>query len=197
MGSITNPISQPQLVLFGIVFGLTFQVAMLGLFSSLSRWVQSTSHHFWKVGTIMVLFNTVAIIFTALFYFNLFTNEEVCGITSFCINLFSHFFFLLFNCFMLYKCYVTSSFRRIVLAGIIVLLIHRIGWAVIDLVKSGGSWNPESKACDYIQNPMTGLGYNLADVGDDNRPFLFHCGYWIQHQKLFFKTFKTCRYPCP
>ncbi|ORY45747.1 hypothetical protein BCR33DRAFT_716373 [Rhizoclosmatium globosum] len=70
-----------------------------------------------------------------------FYDKDGCEIKSFFLNLSSHFFFTTFDaCFM----------------GIVVILAHRICWAVSSFL-----------VCTLSYSRLTGLGYNSADLISD------------------------------
>ncbi|KAI9334099.1 hypothetical protein BDR26DRAFT_867322 [Obelidium mucronatum] len=48
-----------------------------------------------------------------------------------------------------------------------VILAHRIFWSIWDVVKSQGTWNEATDSCSYTQFPLTGAGYNAADIISD------------------------------
>ncbi|KAI8843319.1 hypothetical protein BJ741DRAFT_590559 [Chytriomyces cf. hyalinus JEL632] len=65
---------------------------------------------------------------------------------------------------MLFKSYIASRNHPTVLICIAVILTHRLVWTILDLLSSGGDWQGY---CAYVQNPLNGVGYNVADIVSD------------------------------
>ncbi|KAI9326314.1 hypothetical protein BDR26DRAFT_1013424 [Obelidium mucronatum] len=57
-----------------------------------------------------------------------------------------------------------SSFHPWVVKGATIVLLHRVIWTCLDLMWSGGHWNPDASVCYFSQNPISGLGYNFSDI---------------------------------
>ncbi|KAI9330974.1 hypothetical protein BDR26DRAFT_870847 [Obelidium mucronatum] len=72
-------------------------------------------------------------------------NTSLIGSRNLWNNIASHFFYLLFDAFIVMKAYETSRNNQGVLGGAVVLLVHR-------------DW------LGYYQHPVSGIGYNVADM---------------------------------
>ncbi|KAJ3062081.1 hypothetical protein HDU98_002005 [Podochytrium sp. JEL0797] len=153
-----------QYITLGGLYGVTITISVIGLIGTLMTFLSSQSKQFWKVAAIMSLFNVVSIIFSFLFATVLVASPGECAQHDLWVNISSHTFFFLFDSFMLFKTYATTSCNKYVLVGIVIILTHRVGWGIADVVSCEGRWDPEGLACNHYQNPTTGLGYNSADL---------------------------------
>ncbi|KAJ3076542.1 hypothetical protein HDU98_002533 [Podochytrium sp. JEL0797] len=85
------------------------------------------------------------------------------------VNTFTcHSFFMSFDLLILFKCYYISNKHIWVLRFGLLIFAHRFIWAVFDLCWSYGLWDDTAQVCYYIQNGITGLGYNIADILSDS-----------------------------
>ncbi|KAI8620501.1 hypothetical protein BC830DRAFT_522768 [Chytriomyces sp. MP71] len=77
-----------------------------------------------------------------------------------------HIFFILFgnDLFLVFKSWVVSQKRPAIAVVGGLLLIHRIGWAVWDNMKSYAFMDPSSKLCFYNQDQLSSFGFLLADL---------------------------------
>ncbi|TPX55326.1 hypothetical protein CcCBS67573_g09488 [Chytriomyces confervae] len=65
---------------------------------------------------------------------------------------------------MLYKTYAVSRNNRVVLHCNFVIVAHRAVWTGWDIAKSTGVYYPVTDICAYYQYPLSGFGYNAADL---------------------------------
>ncbi|TPX47593.1 hypothetical protein CcCBS67573_g10239 [Chytriomyces confervae] len=65
---------------------------------------------------------------------------------------------------MLYKTYAVSRNNRVVLYCNFVIVAHRAVWTGWDIAKSTGVYDPVTDICAYYQYPLSGFGYNAADL---------------------------------
>ncbi|KAI8607650.1 hypothetical protein BC830DRAFT_1158220 [Chytriomyces sp. MP71] len=121
---------------------------------------------------LIVLFNSVAIVFVVFEVWSQFGAQETCVPVNFAANLFFHLFYLLFDVFMLYKSYVVTQFNKFFCVFAILSALYRFGWAFGDLYLSQGQWIPASTVnatgvCVFNQNPVTGFNSTVADMVAD------------------------------
>ncbi|KAI9349787.1 hypothetical protein BDR26DRAFT_852802 [Obelidium mucronatum] len=158
-----------QLTIVLIITGVIIEVSLTGLISTLSRWYNSASPNFWKSAILMILFNignmAYAVIYTR---FTFFVNVSAsCMVAGYALNAISHFVVVIFDCFLLFKMFHTvrlKKHKKMLYWVIGSILANRATWTVVDLFVSFPIWDSDNNVCYYIQNQITGIGYNLSDI---------------------------------
>ncbi|ORY45148.1 hypothetical protein BCR33DRAFT_716483, partial [Rhizoclosmatium globosum] len=130
-------ITDRQYTLLGLIIGLTLEIAVTGIISASVFYIPVTKPKQGKSNCVIG---------------NLFGNSA------------SHYFYLSFDVFVLFKTCVISGFNVwvIVLSGIV--FANRVIWTILDIYKSGGYWDEIEQQCHYRQFPLSGIGYNASDM---------------------------------
>ncbi|KAJ3031025.1 UNVERIFIED_CONTAM: hypothetical protein HDU68_006863 [Siphonaria sp. JEL0065] len=166
---MTTPISPQHYVILGLLGGLTGEISISGIISCLVHHTQ-TKEAREEAGAknwtaiIMLNFNIACIFYMFNIFFDLYLVESNCEIGQHIGNTSSHYFYLSFDFFILFKSYIVSNMNHWVLKSAILIYVNRLFWTVFDVVKSGGVWDPVSQNCNYVQNPVSGIGYNASDM---------------------------------
>ncbi|KAI9329553.1 hypothetical protein BDR26DRAFT_872333, partial [Obelidium mucronatum] len=110
----------------------------------------------------MSLFNFWCIAYSSYYICSLFFHHSFCVLGGLISNIISQIFYIHFDLFLLFKTCGTSGYNRYILLGTFAILLNRFVWAFLDIIQSHSY--VESDMCLYYQNPITGLGYNSADM---------------------------------
>ncbi|KAI9351522.1 hypothetical protein BDR26DRAFT_432365 [Obelidium mucronatum] len=168
---ITPTLSAGQYnVCLGLLLGLTAETSISGIIATGIGLYNAAVLGITRKGVnwtaiIMTNFNIATLLYMISFFFNMFSlNESNCWGGQFAGNFVSHYFYLSFDAFILFKSYIISKYSNYVLVGTIAVCVNRAGWTILDLMKSGGPWNSEVNMCLYYQYPLSGLGYNSSDM---------------------------------
>ncbi|KAI8611230.1 hypothetical protein BC830DRAFT_1142072 [Chytriomyces sp. MP71] len=153
-----------QLCVINMIVGLTMEVSLTGLLTTYCRLVQQGVKNVWKTALIMSIFNVSSLFYMILFFMASFLTETNCIIQNYFVNLASHLMYLSFDFFLLYKTWVIAAHDQHILWGAIVLYLHRFSWSVADVILTHGQWDSLSQQCFSAQYPITGVGYNAADI---------------------------------
>ncbi|KAJ3061872.1 hypothetical protein HDU98_002233 [Podochytrium sp. JEL0797] len=102
-----------QFILLGGLCGTTIATNIIGLVGTFLSFLSSKSKQFWKVAAIMSLFNIVSIIYSFLFSTVMVAEADSCAAQDRWTNISSQMFFFLFDSFMLYKTYATTSCNKL------------------------------------------------------------------------------------
>ncbi|KAI9335754.1 hypothetical protein BDR26DRAFT_524427 [Obelidium mucronatum] len=156
-----------QLIILGIISGLSLEISFSGIISVTQRLLTPTAESFRLCGTIMILFNIFCIVYQSLFNWGYFLNQHNCEVGNLWANIASHLFYFTFGCFLLFKAYSVSHDAKWVKLCSLLIIINRIVWGVLDIWKSYGAWDASLDQCIYYQNRITGVGYFLADLISD------------------------------
>ncbi|KAJ3251338.1 hypothetical protein HDU77_005961 [Chytriomyces hyalinus] len=113
---------------------------------------------------ITIAFNIATVIYASITVWSNLLGEDNCVVGQFLAVFFAQIFYVLFDVFMLMKTYAVSAFSPNVLIGCIAVGLYRVSWAIVDIAKSHGYWDPEERRCAYYQYPVSGIGYNSADI---------------------------------
>ncbi|KAJ3063659.1 hypothetical protein HDU98_000543 [Podochytrium sp. JEL0797] len=151
-----------QYLAVGIGEGMAFQIIIAGSTGILwHNWRQLKHIHY-----IMLTFNTIAIPVRILQCLALyaFQGQHACHYNFFVENAVCHFFDISFDCFLLYKSYIVSGYNKWVRAFIAICFVNRLVWTVLDIPKSHGNWDATTQTCNYYDDPITGLTWNLSDI---------------------------------
>ncbi|KAI8621936.1 hypothetical protein BC830DRAFT_1091516 [Chytriomyces sp. MP71] len=163
-----NPfISDAQFAILGVVLGMTIEISFTGIITTICRVLQgavTAGSEFFVVGVIMTGFNVACIVYQSLQAWVFFLSPDQCVSGSTIGNVFSHIFNLAFDSFMLYKTYCVSEGDSRVQYSAYVILLHRLGWAIGDIVSSKSVWDESLQTCLYMQNSVTTNGYNSSDM---------------------------------
>ncbi|KAJ3169387.1 hypothetical protein HK101_011481 [Irineochytrium annulatum] len=173
-----------------LVVGMAGQDCLDGLTKSAIR-----LHHGAPVKLLPVtilVFNVVSLAYMAVFAASYFgADGENCVAGSYVVNAFSHLFFLIFDFFLLYKCWVVISYHRQFITVFAFLLVNRLIWAGLDIYKSGG--RVVDGSCTYSQNRLTGYGYNFSDLLVDILVTATVFAYHVKHLFTAGSTSKVIR----
>ncbi|KAI9343568.1 hypothetical protein BDR26DRAFT_858339 [Obelidium mucronatum] len=142
------------------ILGLCFDSNLKALLYMIGKSKLDFSYLFKMV----LLFNIISITYTTLFIYWYFLQEDSCFRMSLVTNLTSHLFFIAFDSFLLFKTFVISRNHNTTMWLAVLALAHRVGWGFADLLKSKGVWDYEVSRCEYIADPVTSLGYTIADL---------------------------------
>ncbi|KAJ3281911.1 hypothetical protein HDU79_010382 [Rhizoclosmatium sp. JEL0117] len=165
-------ISNQQFAVLGLMVGNTLEVAIggiisIGIFHLSGENPGKGSMKINWTSLLMVNFNFAAIIYMAWFIADWWLDGSNCVIGSILDNAASHYFYLSFDLFILFKTCVISGYNRVVVVMAAVIYLNRMSWSALDIAKSGGSWDPDGQLCSYVQFPLSGLGYNASDIITD------------------------------
>ncbi|KAJ3023864.1 UNVERIFIED_CONTAM: hypothetical protein HDU68_008433 [Siphonaria sp. JEL0065] len=150
-------------VILGVLGGLTGEISISGIISSSVLAAQTTGGS--KLAFyIMTNFNVACIFYMFNIFFDLYLVESNCVIGQHIGNSSSHYFYLCFDFFILFKSYAVSGSNQYVLVMSVLIYLHRIAWTVMDIYYSGGVWDPVAQNCNYVQYPLSGIGYNASDM---------------------------------
>ncbi|TPX55330.1 hypothetical protein CcCBS67573_g09485 [Chytriomyces confervae] len=141
-------LNQVQSMAFALTSGLTIEIACSGLIAAACQFYDEEKVSVSSI--ITIAFNIATVIYASI---TVWSNLLVAQI-----------FYVLFDVFMLMKTYAVSAFSPNVLIGCIAVGLYRVSWAVVDIAKSHGYWDPEERRCAYYQYPVSGIGYNSADI---------------------------------
>ncbi|KAJ3228937.1 hypothetical protein HDU81_005780, partial [Chytriomyces hyalinus] len=159
-----------QLSILTLILGLTAEVALSGIISTIRFILKKGITQSWRIASLITFFNLWGIAYMCCFFANSFLVKETCDSGTFATNLASHFFYNVLrqsDAFLLYKTFATSGGNETVFYACVLLIAHRIAWSGADLFHVVGSWDEEGKTCRPIQNDVTGIGYNAADIAID------------------------------
>ncbi|KAJ3232936.1 hypothetical protein HDU77_000758, partial [Chytriomyces hyalinus] len=157
-------LSIPQYALLSIIVGLVIEISFTGIITITLRVLRKESKNFWKMACLMVFFNVWCIVYMVFFTLSYFAVKENCVLINSSSNVSSHLFYVSYDVFMLYKTYAVSKCSKLVLAIIVLLLANRAVWSIWDIAKSTGVYDAETDVCAYYQYPLSGFGYNTADL---------------------------------
>ncbi|TPX39628.1 hypothetical protein CcCBS67573_g10661 [Chytriomyces confervae] len=158
-------LSIPQYAFLSIIVGLVIEISFTGIITiTLRLFKKGGSKNFWKVASLMLFFNVWCIVYMVFFTLSFFAVKENCIVINTMSNISSQLFYVTYDLFMLYKTYAVSRSNRVVLYCIFVIVAHRAVWTGWDIAKSTGVYDPETDVCAYYQYPLSGFGYNAADL---------------------------------
>ncbi|TPX50892.1 hypothetical protein CcCBS67573_g10064 [Chytriomyces confervae] len=157
-------LSMPQCALLSIIVGLVIEISFTGIITITLRVLRKESRNFWKMACLMVFFNVWCIVYMVFFTLSYFAVEENCVLINSSSNVSAHLFCVSYDAFMLFKTYAVCKRNKIVLACIVLLLANRAVWSIWDIAKSTGVYDAETDVCAYYQYPLSGFGYNTADL---------------------------------
>ncbi|KAJ3398809.1 hypothetical protein HDU80_008540 [Chytriomyces hyalinus] len=152
----------PQSIAFALVSGLTIEISCGGLITAASQYFQDGKAS--QTLVVMTVFNIIAIVYSSIVVWGVLLGADNCILGELLAVVCAQLFFVTFDIFMLMKTYAVSAFDRTVLIGCIGVGIYRVCWGIADAVKSHGAWDADLAICSYIQHPVTGIGYNSADI---------------------------------
>ncbi|KAJ3226125.1 hypothetical protein HDU81_007460 [Chytriomyces hyalinus] len=155
--------SYPQTVAFALTIGLTIEISFGGLINAASEYL-STDEPTTVTTHIIAVFNVITIVYSSVTVWGSLVGERDCVLGQFLALVLAHMFAIAFDVFMLVKTYAVGQFHRNVLIGCIFVGTYRVCWGIVDIAKSYGAWDTEIGACIYYQNPISGTGYNSADI---------------------------------
>ncbi|TPX55329.1 hypothetical protein CcCBS67573_g09484 [Chytriomyces confervae] len=152
----------PQAIAFALVSGLTIEIACSGLLSATCQFFDGAKLTYALVITAVfnvsaVLFSSVAVSLSLLGADNCVTGQLLCTVCS-------QVFYVMFDVFMLLKAYAVSGLDPKIYICCIAVGAYRASWGIADIVRSHGYWDAEFHSCSYAQDPITGIGYNSADI---------------------------------
>ncbi|ORY45291.1 hypothetical protein BCR33DRAFT_716576 [Rhizoclosmatium globosum] len=155
--------------LINILSGLSIEVALQGLVHVCYRLFvgeEKRDFKFYTVATLLTICNlsTIAYIIANIY---ISAAESWCHIAGVVDNLASHLLFVSLDAIVLFKCYFITNRNKYSLFCIFLVLTHRIGWMIADLIQSYAYWDDSSFSCVYVQDPLTGIGYTSADIISD------------------------------
>ncbi|KAI8830127.1 hypothetical protein BJ741DRAFT_621153 [Chytriomyces cf. hyalinus JEL632] len=154
-----------QILLCAILAGLPIESSLLGSFRAVKELWASKNPKFNTLGRIILACNIFCFLDTVFSLWGWFLQKENCLWHSFMENITSHLFLGSCDALFLYIAYRgISGENRVVLVVMLLTLLNRFVWAVIDLVNSGGLWDEQTQQCFYFQDTISGIGYNIADV---------------------------------
>ncbi|KAI8826520.1 hypothetical protein BJ741DRAFT_39622 [Chytriomyces cf. hyalinus JEL632] len=154
----------PQYALLSIIVGLVIEISFTGILTITLRVLRKESKNFWKMACLMLFFNVWCIVYMVFFTLSYFAVKENCVLINSSSNVSSHLFYVSYDVFMLYKTYAVSKRNKVVLAIIVLLLANRAVWSIWDIAKSTGVYDADTDVCAYYQYPLSGFGYNTADL---------------------------------
>ncbi|ORY43748.1 hypothetical protein BCR33DRAFT_717398 [Rhizoclosmatium globosum] len=91
-------------------------------------------------------------------------THQDCYSLNFIQTLLWHISFVTFDIFILYKSFIVVDKNKLYLALASMVLLYRIGWSIVGLIKSGGYWDDAEQACNYHQDSSSGFQYTLTDI---------------------------------
>ncbi|TPX55328.1 hypothetical protein CcCBS67573_g09483 [Chytriomyces confervae] len=150
-----------QSMAFALVSGLTIEISCSGLISAACQFFEDPKLTYALV--ITAIFNISAIVYSSITVWASLLGEENC-IMGQMISTVSKNEEIRFDIFMLMKAYAVSGLHPKVYYSCLAVGAYRVGWAIADIVESHGFWDAEVGSCAYYQNPITGIGYNSADI---------------------------------
>ncbi|KAI9326311.1 hypothetical protein BDR26DRAFT_877513, partial [Obelidium mucronatum] len=151
-------------VILGVLGGLTGEISISGILASIVLAAQQKkSGRNWAF-IIMTNFNLACIFYMGNIFYDLYLVESNCVSGQYIGNSSSHYFYLSFDFFILFKSYVVSCFDVWVFRLGFLIFLNRLFWTALDIYSSGGRWDPEIMNCNYVQNPLSGMGYNASDI---------------------------------
>ncbi|KAJ3263234.1 hypothetical protein HDU77_011095 [Chytriomyces hyalinus] len=161
-------INQVELFLLAAMFGLVVEncinaLAMLYTRKNIGPPKRKWGEHF--VPLLLLINNGANITYnlTSLF---IFYDEVTCAPMARVCNVSSHLVFLSTDTYILFCAYTISN-RHVWVRNIsVIIVLHRLGWAVYDIYESYGSFNEDIPFCEYIQNPMSAY-YSTGDIVSD------------------------------
>ncbi|TPX55867.1 hypothetical protein CcCBS67573_g09419 [Chytriomyces confervae] len=156
-----------QLSILTLILGLTAEVALSGIISTICFILKKGINQSWRLATIITFFNVWCIAYMCCFFASSFLVKETCDSGTFVTNLASHFFYNAFDAFLLYKAFATSSGNGAVFYACVLLIAHRMAWSGADLFHVVASWDADNRTCQSVANAVTGIGYNAADIAID------------------------------
>ncbi|KAJ3251339.1 hypothetical protein HDU77_005962 [Chytriomyces hyalinus] len=151
-----------QSMAFALVSGLTIEISCSGLISAACQFFEDPKLTYTLV--ITTIFNISSIVYSSITVWASLLGEENCIMGQMISTVCSQLFYVLFDIFMLMKAYAVSGLHPKVYYSCIAVGAYRVGWAIADIVESHGFWDAEVGSCAYYQNPITGIGYNSADI---------------------------------
>ncbi|KAI8619346.1 hypothetical protein BC830DRAFT_1104535 [Chytriomyces sp. MP71] len=155
-----------EFLIYGALAGLTIMTALISLLSVVIRlWTggRDRALAYWVIHGIMLIFNVWAVVFSIYFTYTLVLGPNTCVTGYFVTNLSSHFFFFSFDLFLCFKTCTVARWNPKAQFILGLVIVNRVIWAIFDLIKSSGSFDPVA-GCIYSQYPITGIGYNSADI---------------------------------
>ncbi|KAJ3403725.1 hypothetical protein CcCBS67573_g03398 [Chytriomyces confervae] len=150
--------SRPGLLAIGVTAGLALEL-MLGSFLANIMRPKKT-----PVPLLIGLINIWGAIYMTFAFLAMFASDSSCKLFCFMTNLSSQLFLLTSDSFLLYVSYLLSNRGPRVFAIAIILILHRASWAIADLHYSTGHFDDYLQVCLYVQHPLTGTGYSVADI---------------------------------
>ncbi|KAJ3251340.1 hypothetical protein HDU77_005963 [Chytriomyces hyalinus] len=182
--------SYPQTVAFALTVGLTIEIAVGGLINAAAEYL-STDEPTTVTSRIIVVFNVLTIVYSSVTVWGSLVGERECAIGQFLALVLAHMFAIAFDVFMLVKTYAVGQFHRNILIGCIVVGAYRVCWGIVDIAKSYGEWDSEMGACIYYQNPITGTGYNSADILVDAFATIVALAYNLKYLRTSISQIRT------
>ncbi|ORY53568.1 hypothetical protein BCR33DRAFT_710967 [Rhizoclosmatium globosum] len=90
------------------------------------------------------------------------------SITCLSVQLYANFFYhtipFTFDTFILYRSWIISGRNKTCCVISIILIGGRLVWGLWDILKSGGQWDEASMSCNFIQDPISLIGYSWVDI---------------------------------
>ncbi|KAJ3282699.1 hypothetical protein HDU79_009713 [Rhizoclosmatium sp. JEL0117] len=160
-------VNPAQSAIIIMTFGLTAEVSITGLISTICRSITTTSTNFRSTALFLSVFNFLTILYNVMLVYDFLAqkSEYVCVNFELYQNVVWHVLVMMFDVFILFKTYYTSRLKkyRVVLAAAITIIVtSRFIWAVYDIATSHGEWNV--KYCSYYQNSISNAGFNITDI---------------------------------
>ncbi|ORY41742.1 hypothetical protein BCR33DRAFT_739723 [Rhizoclosmatium globosum] len=168
------PVNQTALQLIAVplnsfLMGICFEACTIGFFTSGARLLdilyakKKTESPFLTL--LIVMFNLgamISLVVSVLTWIPL--SETTCVPVDFLSNIAWHFYFIVFDVFILYKSYIVTDKNAIYLWIASLSFLYRISWTIPDLMWTGGTWDPATETCIYNYNALTGFHYTIADI---------------------------------
>ncbi|KAJ3295351.1 hypothetical protein HDU79_009405 [Rhizoclosmatium sp. JEL0117] len=149
------------------LMGICFEACTVAFFKSSKQLIDilqdRTESPF--LTSLIVLFNLgamISFIFSILIWIPL--TESTCVPVDWFSVFIWHFYFIVFNIFVLYKSYIVTDKSQVYLVVAILAFFYRIAWTIVDLMWTGGSWDPIAGVCNYYYSEVTGFHYTIADI---------------------------------
>ncbi|KAI8607649.1 hypothetical protein BC830DRAFT_97498 [Chytriomyces sp. MP71] len=118
---------------------------------------------------LIIVFNLAAMTFVVFEVWSQFTTQFMCAPVNFLANLCFHFFYVLFDVFILFKSYAVTRFSKAFGYAALLAVLYRIGWGISDLYCSQGQWllplaEHATGTCNFNQNGFTGFNSTVGDL---------------------------------
>ncbi|KAI9341222.1 hypothetical protein BDR26DRAFT_860860 [Obelidium mucronatum] len=186
----SNPLTLQNFLILGLMGGFTTEISVTGIITTLHQHFSQPAgqRRISLVPVVMTVFNFWCIAYMIIFFYAFNLTSYNCVVGELLVNIFSHFFYLSFDFFILYKTYVISRYNTWVFRCICLLFAHRASWSLTDIIKSGGQWDDTANQCNYYQFPLSGIAYNTADLATDLFCSVVSMGFAIKHLKSNMST---------